>query len=58
MQDNDSLINCVGVLINWLQPSVVVMLSSSRPAVLSLLVVHHFKRFALKSPVAIEKARR
>ena len=34
------------------------MLSSSRPAVLSLsLVVHHFEYFTLKSPIPIEQAR-
>ena len=32
------------------------MLSSSRPAVLSLSVVYHFEYFILKSPMPIEQA--
>ena len=31
------------------------MLSNSRPAVLSLSVVHHFENFALKSSMALSK---
>ena len=56
MLDDDSLIKCLGLLIIWLYPAVVVILSSSKPAMLSLSVGHHFKHFALISPMATKQA--
>ena len=56
MQDDDLLIKCVGWFINHLTITCcVVMLSSSRPAVLSLSEEYHFEHVALKSPMTIEQ---
>ena len=54
MQDDDSLIELVALLIIWQYPVVDVWLSISRPAMSTL---HHFEHFALKFPMTIEKTR-
>ena len=55
MKENGLFTIWVGLFIIWLYPADGVSVSSARPFVLVILLLHHFEHLALKSPIRTEQ---
>ena len=50
MENDETFVKWVGLLIIWLEPAVDMIFSNTIPVLMFLSVEHHFQYFALKSP--------